>query len=213
MSDIHGETEVFKDMLELVNLRDKANKLILLGDYTDHLESKYDTLAFVKSLQEQYESQVIVLAGNHELMLMEDIDFGIMKSPLSRDVLIWLRSLPFFYETEAQIFVHAGVDEDAGEYWKLGTENYYFCSKYPHTTGSFYKDVIAGHIGTSTITGDKGFHGVYWDGESHYYIDGSTDQSGVIPLLKYDTELKRYSSFERLEVDAGVVKWVEYPIV
>ncbi len=183
-----------------------------MGDYTDHCESSYGALAFVKSLQEQYENQVVVLAGNHEFMLLEDIDISGIKSPISRDVLLWLRSLPFFYETETQIFVHAGVDEEAGEYWKLGTENYYFCSKYPHTTGRFYKDIIAGHIGTSGISGDRDFHGAYWDGHSHYYIDGSTEQSGVIPLLKYDMETKRYSTFEKTEVSTGVTRWVEFGI-
>ena len=33
----------------------------------------------------------------------------------------WIGSLPVFHETEEQIFVHAGVDEEAEEYWKWGT--------------------------------------------------------------------------------------------
>ena len=37
------------------------------------------------------------------------------------DRIKWIGSLPVFHETEEQIFVHAGVDEEAEEYWKWGT--------------------------------------------------------------------------------------------
>lgn len=109
----------------------------------------------------------------------------------------WLESLPFYYETPAQIFVHAGVDEEAEDFWKWGSENYYFCSKYPHTTGKFYKDIIAGHVSTSEITGRADYHKVYWDKQSHYYVDGDVRVSQTIPLLKYDTISCNYSSFEK----------------
>ncbi len=33
-----------------------------------------------------------------------------------KDLIDWIKKLPLYYETEKQIFVHAGVDEDAGEY-------------------------------------------------------------------------------------------------
>ena len=45
-------------------------------------------------------------------------------------------------------------------------------------------NIIAGHIGTSTISGDPNFHDVYHDGHNHYYIDGSTIVSGIIPILE-----------------------------
>jgi serine/threonine protein phosphatase 1 len=53
-------------------------------------------------------------------------------------------------------------------------------------------DIIAGHIGTSTISGDPGFHGIFYDGKSHYYIDGSVGVSGFIPILMVDTETGKY---------------------
>ncbi len=51
---------------------------------------------------------------------------------------------------------------------------------------------MAGHIGTSTIAGDPTFHDIYFDGESHYYIDGTVLDSGVIPVLKVDVENQNY---------------------
>ena len=108
------------------------------------------------------------------------------------ELIQWLRKLPYFYETERQIFVHAGIDEDGGDWWPYGTPEYMFISKFPASTGSFYKDIIAGHIGTARIAGDPDFHGVYHDGQSHYYIDGTVNESGRIPILIYDETSGKY---------------------
>lgn len=109
------------------------------------------------------------------------------------ELIKWIRGLPYYYVTEKQIFVHAGVDEEAGEWWHLGTPEYVFTSKFPASKGSFYKDIIAGHNGTAVITGDRNFHGVYHDGQSHYYIDGTVYVSGKIPVLAYDEKTGKYS--------------------
>ena len=53
-------------------------------------------------------------------------------------------------------------------------------------------DIIAGHIGTSEISGDPRYHDIYFDGKSHYYIDGTVLDSGVIPVLMVDTETNKY---------------------
>lgn len=124
-----------------------------------------------------------------------------------KELIYWLRHLPLYYQTEDQIFVHAGIDEEAGDLWKVGTPKEYFTSKYPAQQGSFLKDIVAGHIGTSTLHKDSNCHEVYWDKKSHYYIDGSTSVSGFIPILKYDTITKRYSSFRKVQI-----KWQEYSI-
>ena len=75
-----------------------------------------------------------------------------------KELIAWMRNLPYYYETDKQIFVHAGIDEEAGEWWEWGTSDYYFVNKYPATTGEFYKDIIAGHVGTASISGNKDFH-------------------------------------------------------
>lgn len=111
-----------------------------------------------------------------------------------RELATWLRGLPYYYETERQIFVHAGIDEEAGEWWPLVTPEYIFTQKYPPTRGWFCKDIIAGHVGTAKLAGDPAFHGVYFDGESHYYIDGTVTVSGKFPILAYDKATGRYRS-------------------
>lgn len=210
MSDIHEELDLFKEALSLVDLS-KNNQLILLGDYIDIHSQDLSILYFIKELQERYKDQVIAIAGNHEYMLLDDVQSK--SSSLNDATLInWLKGLPFYYETDTQIFVHAGIDEEAEEFWKWGSEDYYFCSKYPHTTGTFLKVIIAGHISTSEISGNANYHKVYWDKQSHFYIDGDTRVSKTIPVLKYDTALGKYSSFEKIKQDEGSFVWREYAI-
>lgn len=116
-----------------------------------------------------------------------------------KELIAWLRTLPYYYETEKQIFVHAGIDEEAGDLWKWGTSNDCFANKYPAATGKFCKDIIAGHIGTASISGDRDFHDIYYDGQSHYYIDGTVSVSGNIPVLAYDEASGKYYSLEKEE--------------
>lgn len=112
----------------------------------------------------------------------------------NRELIGWLRALPYFYETDKQIFVHAGIDEEAGEFWPWATPESSFVGKFPVSKGPFYKDIIAGHIGTYSISGDPGFHDIYWDGANHYYIDGTVYVSGCLPVLMYDEETGKYTS-------------------
>ena len=48
--------------------------------------------------------------------------------------------------------------------------------------------IVAGHVGTSNIAGDPNFHDIFFDGGSHYYIDGTVQKSGEIPVIMYDSE-------------------------
>ncbi len=125
----------------------------------------------------------------------------------SGDLISWIRKMPSYYETENQIFVHAGVDEEAEEDWKWGTSDETFLWKYPPVTGSFYKDIIAGHVGTGIpeLQNDWDYHGIYHDGESHYYIDGSVyKDGGTLNLLVYNPEEERYGEID----DAGRQRWL-----
>ena len=134
------------------------------------------------------------LIARHKAYMCCDIVRNAMEER-HKELLLWLRSLSLFYETEHQIYVHAGVDEEAGEYWKIGSPDEIFLEKYPATKGYFYKDIIAGHVSVSTASGDRSLHDIYYDGQSHFYIDGVDsyplsvkDDECTIPLLKYTEE-------------------------
>lgn len=110
----------------------------------------------------------------------------------------WIKNMPLYYESEKQIFVHAGVDEDAGEYWMWGTSENTLLGKFPATKGKFYKTIIAGHVGTGSrdLADDCNYHDVYFDGESHYFVDGSVYKGGKLILLAYDEDEDKYYQIE-----------------
>lgn len=113
-------------------------------------------------------------------------------------LILWIEQMPSYFETENQIFVHAGVDEEAGEYWMWGTVDRILLGKFPATKGKFYKTIVAGHVGTGTwsLANDRNYHDVFYDGESHYYIDGSVYKGGKLLLLAYDEENGKYYQVE-----------------
>lgn len=199
MSDIHGQWEAFEESLALVPLGEPDVRLVLLGDYIDHDWSRPETFSQVKALQERHPGRVIVLMGNND-----DAYATYEGDTLDPSVLRWLRALPPYYETDDQIYVHSGVDEEAGDLWRWGSEDAYFWSKFPPSQGPFIKDVVAGHMGACAFCGE---HRVWWDGASHYYIDGSTETSGFVPVLVFDDVSGRYTTFERSDDD-----WREVPV-
>ena len=115
-----------------------------------------------------------------------------------KEMIWWIQKMRSCFETENQIFVHAGVDEEAGEYWMWGTSDSTLLGKFPATTGRFYKTIIAGHVSTGNrdLADDRNYHDIYYDGESHYYIDGSVYQGGKLLLLAYDEENGKYYQAE-----------------
>ena len=53
------------------------------------------------------------------------------------DVLAWIRKLPYYHETpHKQVFVHAGIDEDAGDLWRIGTFEEAFTTMQPEFVGA-----------------------------------------------------------------------------
>ncbi len=98
-----------------------------------------------------------------------------------------------YFETENQIFVHAGIDEEAGKLWKELTSSEIFTNKFPLNTGGFLKDIVSGHVASWEVAKDKTYQGkIYHDTKSHYFIDGHTSQSKTIPVLAFDTITKKY---------------------
>ncbi len=201
MSDIHGCLDAFEYALSLIDLS-HDNKLILLGDYV-HGPDSYGVLKRIIQLQNQYgPDRVIALCGNHEDMVCDgrwpigrdDDQYPLSQEEQEDRYFAWMGRLPRYYVEGNTIFVHAGIDEEAEELWEWSTDDFTFTEKYPAQTGKFYGGIkiIAGHIGTAEISGDPGFHDIYFDGESHYYIDGTVLKSGAIPVIKVDTKRDKY---------------------
>lgn len=204
MSDIHGCYEEFLQALELVDLSG-SNKLLLLGDYIHGGDENYQVIDTIIELQRKYGSdKIVALMGNHEEMVIEGREAIILSYKNTEEntsenddyYLNWMENLPRYYVEGKTIFVHAGIEEKAEELWELGTDDYTFTEKYPAELGKFNYDmkIVAGHVGTAEISGNPRFHEIYFDGESHYYIDGTVTVSGKIPVIAIDTKTDKYYS-------------------
>ena len=211
--------ESFRVLKEIMRLEEKhPNQIIsLLGNHDEWLIewlfSREKNSNFygidvghetVKSFFEEAEYQMITdkiqnySSKNEKLTQFNSLlHKEIMQSEKYKDVLNWLRGKnkeKRYFETDNQIFVHAGIDEEAEEFWKVGTSNDIFTGKYPPTKGEFYKDVISGHIYSHEVSRNQNHLGfVYWDEKSHYFIDGHTTKSDIVPVLRYDIETLKYS--------------------
>ena len=205
MSDIHGCLDAFLNALSLVDLEDKNNKLVLCGDYIHGGGDSYGVVEKIMELKKKYKSRVIVLMGNHE---ESAIDSGVIVDEFSvneeydekrdKKCLDFISHLDLYYNYEDKVvFCHAGVDEEAGEYWEVGTADYFYTGKYPAETGKFCINIVAGHIAASTVAGNPKHKGIYYDGGSHYFIDGGTGKSGYVPVLMYDAKKKKF--YEAIE--------------
>ena len=205
MSDIHGHLDAFEDALKLVlpRLDDPDTKLLLMGDYIHDGPNGRRVIDRIIGLQEKYGAEkVMALLGNHEdliLWKLASIDDANMPydgdSAENKKYVHWMSKLPRYYSEGNTIFVHAGIDEEAGDLWEWGTSDEIFTGKFPAETGKIEgidMKVVAGHIGTSSISGDPDFHDIFYDGASHYYIDGTVSVSGVIPVMMVDTEKDKY---------------------
>ena len=111
------------------------------------------------------------------------------------DLIEWLRKLPHYHETKNQIFVHASINERAGKNWKKDSDESELLGNYSEfKTGKFYKTIIAGHFITGLIIDDWNFFGIYYDGESHYYLDGGMDSPYGMNMLVYDIDKDTYQN-------------------
>lgn len=128
---------------------------------------------------------------NHMIKSIHEEDF--MDDGKEDKYIQWMEKLPRYYTEGNTIF--AAIDEEAGDLWEWGTGEETFVGKYPAEIGKIEgldMKVVAGHVGTAEISGNPRFHDIYYDGESHYYIDGTVLDSGVIPVLMVDTDTDKY---------------------
>lgn len=62
ISDIHGYLDEFISSLSKVDLSDKNNRLILIGDYIDNGLQSFQVISKIIELEEVYPNQIITLS-------------------------------------------------------------------------------------------------------------------------------------------------------
>lgn len=200
MSDIHGYLDAFLDALARVDLEDKNNMLILCGDYIHGGPDSYGVVEKIIELKKKYKNRVVVLTGNHEYDAIETgsivDDYSINEvydEKRDKKCLDFISKLDLYYNYKDEVvFCHAGVDEEAGEIWEAGTSEYFYFGKHPPETGPFCINIVAGHVSAATVADNPKHKGVYYDGYSHYFIDGDVLKNNYVPVLMYDTKDKKF---------------------
>lgn len=139
ISDIHGELEKFERLLEMACYDATRDQLLLLGDYIDRGPHSREVLAKVRELEQlgaivlmgNHEKMLLDAYRNEEKAVEHWFRNGAKQTLLSYgyaedeaegqsaairwteellDVISFVDKLPYYYETDDYIFVHAGVE-------------------------------------------------------------------------------------------------------
>lgn len=124
IGDIHGCLDSLKKLIETLPLNHN-DRLIFLGDYIDRGPDSKGVIDFLINLSKEYEC--IFIRGNHEQMLLDSLDRGIISQiwslnggistlrsyggPLKipDDHIDFFLSTRYCYIIEDKFFVHAGI--------------------------------------------------------------------------------------------------------
>ncbi len=137
ISDIHGCVETFKTLVQDVIELTKKDILYLLGDYVNKGPDSRGVIDFIFELREEG-FNVSCLRGNHEQYLIEGLKFSweeieflnrggveTLESFGVRTIhdipniyLNFIKSLPFYFETDQYLLIHAGLNFDLQDPYK-----------------------------------------------------------------------------------------------
>jgi len=140
IGDLHGRLDLLEKVWEKISALAAdfdSVKFIFLGDYIDRGPNSKGVIEFLMAKSEL--PHVVCLQGNHESMAVQTIScslntswwagngggetlrsygqkhysYDLLTSLVPEEHVKWMHSLPLYYETEKQVFVHAGIPNDA----------------------------------------------------------------------------------------------------
>ncbi|EGA88410.1 serine/threonine protein phosphatase [Planococcus donghaensis MPA1U2] len=214
ISDIHGELELFNELLERIEYDAAVDQLILLGDYVDRGPDSKEVLERVIELKRQ---GAIILRGNHDQMMLEaaaekpcakenwvrngglatlhSYDPSIQNTTLPVNGIFgghveFIKEMDYYHETDDYIFVHAGVQPGVSPH---ETDPYLllWIRQEFHTGYSGNKTVIFGHTPTFVLRGTENYD-VYFGDNQIIGIDGGAVYGGQLNCLELPSK-KLYS--------------------
>lgn len=90
IGDVHGKYEqlklIFNRILPLRKSDGGQDRLVMLGDYIDRHHDSHKVVDLLIKTKEKYGKQVILLRGNHEVMMLD----AIVPSNTSGDYMMWM---------------------------------------------------------------------------------------------------------------------------
>jgi len=129
VSDIHGELDLFKRLLDKVKFN-KDDYLILLGDLYTKGSQCHETLKYCISICDS--PNVYALWGNADWH----------SEYLSKDEIRWIDDLPHIIDAGDYVFVHSGL---SANYFSTSSEPYMKYNNFMETATKFEKWVVVGH--------------------------------------------------------------------
>lgn len=209
ISDIHGELEKFERLLEMACYDATRDQLLLLGDYIDRGPHSREVLVKVRELEQlgaivlmgNHEKMLLDAYRNEEKAVEHWFRNGAKQTLLSYgyaedeaegqaaairwteellDVISFVDKLPYYYETDDYIFVHAGVEpgipvancDPHKLVWIRGEFHQGYCGP---------KTVIFGHSPVRLLHGSDE---VYFGTNSIIGIDGGCAYGGRLNCLE-----------------------------
>lgn len=173
ISDIHGQLDKLKKLLELVKYDKTKDQLVLLDDYTDRGYQNIETLKYIMKLEKE---GAIVLKGNHDELMQGTIYelltgnfIGTLECHIDcggentvkelieyngkdlYNIYNFLKDLSTYYEYENYIFSHSGVDSTKP--FNQNTSDDLLWSRWDFINSKAYDDkvIIFGHTVTFSI--------------------------------------------------------------
>lgn len=167
IGDVHGCVDELRLLLNRLP-RTSETTIVFLGDYIDRGPSSREVIETVLELGQQ--SQVVALMGNHEAMFIDYLDdptssaagafiynggSATLASYADGDGVViprahdeFLRSLPILYQSEQNVFVHAGLPQIALDQIDLERDRsaiLWTRGKFLKSTYDWGKVVVHGH--------------------------------------------------------------------
>ena len=126
IGDIHGTRDKLQMLMGAIDWDPDQDILVFVGDYVDRGPDSAGVIDHILGLME-WSGSVVCLRGNHEQLFLNFLDgrdtatflynggqstidsYGGEDAGLPEEHFDFLVSLPYYYETEDYIFVHAGL--------------------------------------------------------------------------------------------------------
>lgn len=189
ITDIHGSFQTFVNLLEKINL-DKSDQLFILGDMINRAPySLYVIEHVAKLILEGY--RVFPLRGNHEQLFLDFARHNPLKlrtlalrqysmhllinGEMPQGIFDFFDVLPFYYETDKFLMVHAGFD--TGKKNPLSSWNdMLWIRSYPYVKSKLKgKRVIHGHVPSTLDSIKRGIK----QGKPDIKLDNGCIRAGV----------------------------------
>jgi serine/threonine protein phosphatase 1 len=214
ISDIHGCHDEFCELLQKVKYNPSEDKLILLGDYMDRGSKSKEVIELVMGLVNEH-GAIALKGNHDKMFLdfVDGEDYTVfisngglktlvsyypelkdyMDIELARQHILnnypshieFIKNLPYYYEDEENIYVHAGLNPMYKE-WKDNTPNdmiwirELFFDNYTRTD----KTVIFGHTPCLNLHGKEDV----WMGGDKIGIDGACAYGFQLNCLEISDE-------------------------